>query len=138
MERASLKCRVGQRDSGAGDVPLVWRDVGRPPSQRWSARRGTWKYAGSCRRPPVSRALCRTSDDAACSDNSAHACAEFPARNIPSISYTVPACTVACLEFPPKSQRFWRFVFQRLPEPNRACLAGVYAVTLDPQLSYME
>jgi len=28
-----------------------------------------------------------------------------------------------------------RFVFQRLPEPNRACLVGVYAVTLDPLLS---
>jgi len=25
-----------------------------------------------------------------------------------------------------------RFVFQDLPEPNRACLVGVYAVTLDP------
>ena len=25
--------------------------------------------------------------------------------------------------------------FQRLPEPNTACLAGVYAVTLDPLLS---
>jgi len=28
-----------------------------------------------------------------------------------------------------------RFVFQDLPEPNRACLVGVYAVTLDPLLS---
>ena len=28
-----------------------------------------------------------------------------------------------------------RFVFQHLPEPNRACLVGVYAVTLDPLLS---
>jgi len=26
-------------------------------------------------------------------------------------------------------------VFQHLPEPNRTCLVGVYAVTLDPQLS---
>ena len=26
-------------------------------------------------------------------------------------------------------------VFQYLPEPNRACLVGVYAVTLDPLLS---
>ena len=25
-----------------------------------------------------------------------------------------------------------RCVFQQLPEPNRACLVGVYAVTLDP------
>ena len=25
-----------------------------------------------------------------------------------------------------------RFVFQHLPEPNRSCLVGVYAVTLDP------
>jgi len=29
----------------------------------------------------------------------------------------------------------FRFVFQHLPEPNRACLVGVYAVTLDPLLS---
>jgi len=29
----------------------------------------------------------------------------------------------------------YRFVFQQLPEPNRACLVGVYAVTLDPLLS---
>jgi len=28
-----------------------------------------------------------------------------------------------------------RFVFQDLPEPNRACLVGVYSVTLDPLLS---
>jgi len=28
-----------------------------------------------------------------------------------------------------------RFVFQHLPEPNRACLVGVYAVTLDTLLS---
>jgi len=28
-----------------------------------------------------------------------------------------------------------RFVLQHLPEPNRACLVGVYAVTLDPLLS---
>jgi len=28
-----------------------------------------------------------------------------------------------------------RFVFQHLPEPNMACLVGVYAVTLDPLLS---
>jgi len=28
----------------------------------------------------------------------------------------------------------FRFVFQHLPEPNRACLVGVYAVTLDPQI----
>jgi len=28
-----------------------------------------------------------------------------------------------------------RFVFQHLPEPNRVCLVGVYAVTLDPLLS---
>jgi len=28
-----------------------------------------------------------------------------------------------------------RFLFQHLPEPNRACLVGVYAVTLDPLLS---
>ena len=28
-----------------------------------------------------------------------------------------------------------RCVFQELPEPNRACLVGVYAVTLDPLLS---
>jgi len=28
-----------------------------------------------------------------------------------------------------------RYVFQRLPEPNRACLVEVYAVTLDPLLS---
>jgi len=27
------------------------------------------------------------------------------------------------------------FVFQHLPEPNRACLVGVYTVTLDPLLS---
>jgi len=27
------------------------------------------------------------------------------------------------------------FVFGGLPEPNRACLLGVYAVTLDPLLS---
>jgi len=27
------------------------------------------------------------------------------------------------------------FVFGGLPEPNRACLVGVYAVTLDPLLS---
>ena len=26
-------------------------------------------------------------------------------------------------------------VFEHLPEPNRACLVGVYAVTLDPLLS---
>jgi len=31
-----------------------------------------------------------------------------------------------------------RFVFQHLPEPNRAYLVGVYAVTLDPLLSFME
>jgi len=31
-----------------------------------------------------------------------------------------------------------RFVFQYLPEPNRACLVGVYTVTLDPLLPYME
>ena len=30
-----------------------------------------------------------------------------------------------------------RFVFQDLPEPNRACLVGVYAVTLDPLLSLL-
>jgi len=29
----------------------------------------------------------------------------------------------------------YRFVFQHLPEPNRACLVGVYAVTLHPLLS---
>ena len=28
-----------------------------------------------------------------------------------------------------------RCVFQELPETNRACLVGVYAVTLDPLLS---
>jgi len=28
-----------------------------------------------------------------------------------------------------------RCIFQELPEPNRACLVGVYAVTLDPLLS---
>jgi len=33
----------------------------------------------------------------------------------------------------------YRLVFQHLPEPNRACLVGVNAVTLDPLLSsYME
>jgi len=26
----------------------------------------------------------------------------------------------------------YRYVFQQLPETNRACLVGVYAVTLDP------
>jgi len=31
--------------------------------------------------------------------------------------------------------RHYSFVFQDLPEPNRACLVGVYAVTLDPLLS---
>jgi len=29
----------------------------------------------------------------------------------------------------------YRFVFQHLEEPNRACLVGVYAVMLDPLLS---
>jgi len=29
----------------------------------------------------------------------------------------------------------YRYVFQQLPEPNTACLVGVYAVTLDPLLS---
>jgi len=32
-------------------------------------------------------------------------------------------------------RRDLRGVFQELPEPNRACLVGVYAVTLDPLLS---
>ena len=30
---------------------------------------------------------------------------------------------------------YFSFVFGGLPEPNRACLVGVYAVTLDPLLS---
>ena len=33
------------------------------------------------------------------------------------------------------SERDKRYVFGGLPEPNRACLVGVYAVTLDPLLS---
>jgi len=32
----------------------------------------------------------------------------------------------------------YRFVFGGLPEPNRACLVGVCAVTLDPTFPYME
>jgi len=34
----------------------------------------------------------------------------------------------------------FRFVFQHLPEPNRACLVlvGVYAVMIDPYFPYME
>jgi len=37
--------------------------------------------------------------------------------------------------------RYIRFVFQHLPEPNRACLVGVFelfAVTLDRYFPYME
>jgi len=36
---------------------------------------------------------------------------------------------------PMQFKTIFRFVFQHLPEPNRACLVGVYAVTLDPLLS---
>ena len=33
---------------------------------------------------------------------------------------------------------YLKFVFQDLSEPNRACLVGVYAVTLAPYIPYME
>ena len=36
------------------------------------------------------------------------------------------------------SENYLRCVSQELPEPNRACLVGVYAVTLDPYFPYME
>jgi len=37
--------------------------------------------------------------------------------------------------FSKASKEKLRFVFQDLPEPNRACLVGVYAVASDPLLS---
>jgi len=43
------------------------------------------------------------------------------------------SCWTAAWYIPGSStQDIRRFVFQQLPEPNRVCLVGVYAVTLDP------
>ena len=43
--------------------------------------------------------------------------------------------SLSCSRMLPTHSKHLRFVFQHLPEPNRACLVCVYAVTLDSLLS---